>query len=214
MIESDPTHLLIKHVFANTPAAKKVRVGDHVIGAGGERFQSAHQNGYGMAVFGAVGPIRDFADALERAQTKEGGGKLKLTLLRGKDELDVTLDVGTQYGAFGPNYPTDCKKSEKILGQLLEYLAAQQQDDGSWGSPPYDIFVPLAMLGSGKQKYRAAVEKCARFHANTTSRKDESWLINWRYMAAAIVLSEYYLATHEKWVLPELEEIRAFLMSS
>lgn len=214
LIESDPTHLLIKHVFADTPAAKRVHVGDHVIGAGGKRFETPHRNGYGMEVFGADGPIHDFADALEHSQTKEGGGKLKLRLLRGKAELDVTLDVGTKYGAFGPNYPSDCKKSEKILGELLEYLAAQQRDDGSWGSPPYDLFAPLAMLGSGKQKYRAAIEKCARFHATTTSRKDESGLINWRYMAAAIVLSEYYLATREKWVLPELEQIRDFLMSS
>ena len=33
-------------------------------------------------------------------------------------------------------------------------------------------------------------------------------------MAAAIVLSEYYLATKEAWVLPELQEARDFLVSS
>ena len=51
-------------------------------------------------------------------------------------------------------------------------------------------------------------------HARTTSADDDSWLINWRYMSAAIVMSEYYLATGEEWVLKELEEVYAFLVSS
>jgi hypothetical protein len=39
-------------------------------------------------------------------------------------------------------------------------------------------------------------------------------LINWRYMTAAIVLSEYHAATREAWIVKELEETRDFLMSS
>lgn len=214
LIEESPTHLVVEHVFERSPAARSVRVGDHVVGAGGQRFATPHRNGYGMSVFGAHGPIADFAAALELAQTKERGGKLALTLLRAKKTIDVVLDVGTTYGAFGANYPSDCPKSERIRKELLAYLVEQQQDDGSWGSPPYDVFAALALLGSGDAKYAAAVEKNARFHARTTSAKDDSDLINWRYMAAAIVLSEYYLATHEAWVLRELEQIRDFLMSS
>ena len=33
-----------------------------------------------------------------------------------------------------------------------------------------------------------------------------SSLINWRYMAAAIVMSEYYLATGDEYVLPAIRE--------
>jgi Family of unknown function (DUF6288) len=212
--DDEPTHLVIEHVFEGSPADNRVRVGDHVIGASGNRFEIPHRNGYGMDVFGAEGPIRDFADALELAQTKQGAGKLKLTLLRGTDELEVVLPVGTKYGSFGPNYPSDCPKSKRILDELLEYLITQQGDNGSWGQEPYDTFAPLALLASGNSKYRGAIEKNVRFHANTTAARDESGLINWRYMAAGIVLSEYYLATREKWVLAELEQVRDFLMSS
>lgn len=214
LIESDPTHLKIEHVFAGTPGDKIVQVGDHVIGAAGARFETPHRNGYGMDVFGADGPIREFADALERCQSDAGDGRLKLLLRRGEEEREVTLVVGKKYGAFAPNYPLECKKSERIRKELLADLVAQQQDDGSWGSPPYDLFAPLALLGSGDAKYQPAIRKNVRFHAETTHAEDDSSLINWRYMAAGIVLAEYYLATREKWVLAELKEVRDFLMSS
>lgn len=214
LIEESPTHLVVEHVFERSPAARAVRVGDHVVGAGGQRFATPHRNGYGMSVFGAHGPIADFAAALELAQTKQRGGKLALTLLRATKSIDVEIDVGTKYGAFSPTYPSDCAKSERIRKELLAYLVEQQHADGSWGSPPYDVFAALALLGSGDAKYAAAVEKNARFHARTTSAKDDSDLINWRYMAGAIVLSEYHLATRKAWVLPELEQIRDFLMTS
>jgi hypothetical protein len=214
LIEESPTHLVVRHVFERSPAAGHVRVGDHVIGAAGVRFATPHRNGYGMEVFGAAGPIEEFAAALELAQTKQRGGKLALTLLRAKKTIEVVLDVGTAYGAFSPTYPSDCAKSERIRKELLAYLVEQQHDDGSWGSPPHDVFAALALLGGGDPKHRAAVTKAARFHARTTAARDDGDLINWRYMAAAIVLSEYYLATHERWVLPELEQIRDFLLSS
>jgi len=212
--EEAPRHLLVKHVFADTPAARKVRVGDWITGAGGRPFATDHQNGYGMDKFGPEGPIREFAAALEASQGKEGKGRLALSLLRDDKAIDVELKIGGKYGTYSATFPEDCKKTDLVLSELCEYLVDHQRDDGSWGSPPHDTFAPLALLASGERKYLGAVEKNARMHARTTSAEDESWLINWRYMAAAIVLSEYHLATGEKWVIDELEEIYAFLHSS
>ncbi|QDU84678.1 hypothetical protein Pla163_17900 [Planctomycetes bacterium Pla163] len=220
LVEDAPCDLVVRYVFEGSPAAGKVRVGDHIVGAGGARFETPHRNGYGMDVFGPNGPLLDFAVALEEAQTKAGKGVLELVVERvSKDgdepkERNVDLRVGTRYGAFGPSFPDECKKSDRIVGELLDQLVEQQREDGSWGLEPRDVFAPLALLASGERKYRPAVEKCARFHARTTSAEDEGGLINWRYMGAAIVLAEYYLATGEKWVLPELEEIRDFLVGS
>jgi hypothetical protein len=218
LLEEAPKQLLVKHVFDGTPAARKVRVGDRIVGAGGERFATEHQNGYGMDKFGPQGPILEFAKELEACQGKEGKGKLELTLLREGnskgEELEVELKIGRKYGTFSSTYPKDCEKTELILEELCEYLVEEQREDGSWGSPPHDTFAPLALLASGKRKYLPAVEKNVRMHARTTSAEDDSWLINWRYMAAAIVISEYYLATGEKWLIGELEEIYAFLISS
>lgn len=224
LVPEAPTHLVVRHVFARTPAAGHVEVGDHIVGAGGSLFTEPHRNGYGMDVFGAHGPVADLAVALEAAQTEARGFELELAVLRAGDvgEEDssedperVVLKLPRTWGAFAPNYPQECGKSEKTLAFLLDWLVEHQRDDGSWGLEPRNLFAPLALMSSTDDAHRAAVERCARFHARSTHATDDSdGLVNWRYMAAAIVLSEYYLSTREEWVLPELREVRDFLMWS
>ncbi len=214
IVESAPTHLVVRHVFATSPAQGRVRIGDHIVGAGGRRFETPHRNGYGMAVFGPSGPLLDFANALEACQSEAGEGRLALDLLRDEKSVEVSLEIGQRYGAFAPTFPTDCKKSDRILGELLAFLLAAQRKDGSFGDPVHDLFAPLALLASGQTEHLAAVERNVRLHARTTSAQDKDSLINWRYMTAAIVMSEYQLATGESWVLPELEQVRDFLISS
>jgi len=213
LIAEAPRQLLVKHVFEGTPAAKKVRVGDRIAGAGGRPFTTEHRNGYGMELFGPHGPILEFAQALEQSQGAQGQGRLALNLLRDDQEVEVELEVGRRYGTYAEGFPADCRKSERVLAELCDYLVAHQGEDGSWGSTPQDTFAPLALLATGERKYLPSVEKNARMHGRTTQVVDEGDLPNWRYTAAAIVLSEYYLATGEKWVRPELEEIYAFLIA-
>lgn len=207
--------LLVRHVFEGSPAHKKVEVGDWITGVNETPFPTWHINGYGMDKFGPEGPILEFAEALEGCQSKKAKGKLPVTLLRGEEELNVTLKVGSKYGQYSETFPADCDKSEEILEELYDYLIEHQQDNGSWGREPNSTFAPLALLASGERKYMSAVEKCARFHArNTTREGSPGGLVNWRYMAAGIVLSEYYLATKEKWVIEELQEVYDFLLTT
>ncbi|MFN0128855.1 MAG: DUF6288 domain-containing protein, partial [Verrucomicrobiales bacterium] len=56
-------------------------------------------------------------------------------------------------------------------------------------------------------------ERNVKYHCGVTKAKD-LWLINWSYMSAAIVLGEYYLATGEKWVLPELQKVHDLMAKS
>lgn len=214
LVAEAPKHLLVKHVFEGSPAHGKIRVGDVILGAGGRRFETPHRNGYGMEVFGAHGPIAHFARALERAQGRQAGGKLEVELRRGRKQGEATLDVGTRYGRFAESWPADCRKSRLILAELCQHLLDLQKKDGSWGHVVPNTFAPLALLATGDARYRDAVRRAARFHARTTSARDKSSLINWRYMAAAIVLSEYYLATRAGWVKRELKEVRDFLLWS
>ncbi len=214
LVEDAPRALVVRYVFPESPAHGAVQVGDHIVGAGGAPFMEPHQNGYGMEVFGARGPVGEFAAALEAAQTKAGKGRLELRLERGEERLERTLKVGKDYGAFAKGYPEGCDKSERVLAELRAYLVAEQREDGSWGNPVQDLFAALALLSSGDRKHLAAVERNARYHARTTKAVDQSSLINWRYMTAAIVLSEYALVTKAKWVEPELQEVYDFLVSS
>lgn len=214
LVAAEPKTLLIQHVFAKTPAHGRIEKGDVVLGAGGRPFENAHQNGYGMQVFGARGPIEEFAAALEQSQTAAGKGRLALTVRRAGVVREVELEIGQEYGAFAATYPSDCAKTDRILAELYQYLLDHQGEGGSFGDPVHDTFAPLALLASGDERHLRAVERNARWHARTTQAKDHDSLINWRYMAAAIVLAEYHLATKAPWVVPELQEVHDFLARS
>ncbi len=206
-----PEHLLVRYVFVDRPAHRKVRAGDWILGAGDKRFDTPHKNGYGMGRFGPEGPILDFAVALEKAQSAKGKGRLGLRIERDGERREVSLNLGRAVDPFSKEYPVDCKRSARIVEELLAFLVDEQGPDGSFGNAVNNLYAPLALLASGNRQHLKAVERNARFHARTTHSEDSSSLINWRYMSAAIVLSEYYLRTKERWVHAELEEVHAFL---
>lgn len=213
LIADQPKALLIKYVFPKSPASGHVERGDLIVGADGQLFREEHRDGYGERVFGADGPISELAKALEECQSGGGHGKLALTLRRGSKTHEVVLDVGQKYGTYAATYPGTCAKSDKVLAELLEYIVVYQTKEGSFGDPVHNTFAPLALLASGDAKYLPAVERNVRYHCRDTYPNDKRYsaLINWTYMSAAIVLSEYHLATGEKWVLPELQEVHDHL---
>ncbi|MBL9134064.1 MAG: hypothetical protein JNG86_22820 [Verrucomicrobiaceae bacterium] len=216
LVAAAPKALVVRHVFPGTPASGHIQVDDRIIGAGGQLFQNPHRNGYGMEVFGAHGPVAELAEALEACQAASGSGQLRLTVRNGKKVRQVELDIGKKYGGYAPTYPADCPKSEKILNELLDYLLSQQTAEGSFGNPVHNTFAPLALLASGDPRHLPAVERCARHLSQAIQVSDEDrkyGLMNWTYMGSAIVLSEYYLATKKRWILPELRKIHALLMA-
>lgn len=210
LVDEEPKALLVEYVFPRSPADGRVEVGDWIVGAAGQGFRGSHRNGYGEEVFGAEGPIAEFADALEACQGAKRDGKLALTLRRGGALEEVKLGVGRDYGSFSATFPSACAKTDKILSELLPYLAEQQASDGSFGDPVQNTFAPLALLASGESKYLPALERNARHHVAVV-RTEDLGLPNWSYASAAIVLSEYHLATGKKWVLPELQHVHDLL---
>jgi hypothetical protein len=213
LVADEPKALLVKYVFPTSPADGLVRVGDRIVGAGGEMFEEEHRNGYGEKVFGADGPISELATVLEECQGGDRKGKLALTLRRGKEIVEVELDVGQKYGTYSATYPGTCAKSAMILTELLDHLVEHQANNGSFGDPVHNTFAPLALLASGEAKYLPAVERNVRYHCGVTRTKDLS-LINWSYASAALVLGEYHLATKEEWMLPQLQKIHDLLARS
>ncbi|MCM8531058.1 MAG: DUF6288 domain-containing protein, partial [Lentisphaeraceae bacterium] len=188
---------------------------DFIIAAGRTTFKTPHIDGYGMDKFGADGPIYDFALALEEAQGWAGKGNLVLQLLRNGDKSYVKLNVGTSYGQFSKTFPENCKKSEKITDELCKYIAKNQSPNGSFGSPIENLYAPLALMASGSSKYVKHVKRNVYYQASITkSSNDTSSLVNWKYMTAGIVLSEYFLKTKDKKVLKELQEIYDFIYST
>ena len=216
LIADDPKVLLIQYVFPKSPVSEVIQIGDRITGVNGQPFVNAHRNGYGPKVFGGDGPIMEFGNALEASQSPTGKGRLPVTLRRGNETKEVILNVGMKYGTYAATYPTDCPKSKLILSELLAYLEKNQQKDGSFGSVPENTFAPLALLASDEARHLPAVERCVRYLATQTPGTDLKAmdLTNWKYLGAAIVLSEYYLKTHQAWVLQDLQRIHGFLAAS
>ena len=210
ILEERPAEFEIAYVFPDTPASGVLEVGDRIVGANDKRFLTPHTFGYGVGKFGYQGPMMDFASALEESQTT---GSLELLIIRNDDLQIVELDVGTRYGAYAETYPTDCTKTDRILDDILPYLAKRQKKDGTWHNRPHlNTFAALAMLGSGKERYMPYARKAARAFAEQTNDViDYRGLDCWKYGLYGIYLAEYYLATKEEWVLDELREINRWL---
>lgn len=213
LTEATPRVLLVGCVLRGSVAEGVVQIGDRIVGAGGQRFEEPHRNGYGADVFGPHGPVADFAAALDRALASDARD-LTLRLARADEELDVTLSLASCHRAYSETFPLPCDAQTAVRAQLEAHLLAAQREDGSWGSPVEDTFAPLALLASKSEAARAAVERNARWHARTTSERDTRALVNWYYTAAAIVLSEYQLSTGAEWVHAELQEIAKFMHDS
>lgn len=214
LVADDPKALVVRYVFPKTPASGKIKVNDRIVGVNGKGFKNAHQNGYGMDVFGAVGPISELAGALEKSLGEEAGGKLTLMVKRGGEVLEVELNLGTKLGSYSDTFPKNCEKSERIYKFLCKYLVEQQRDNGSFGNPVHNVFSSLALLASGERKYLPNVKRCLQSMLQAVPASGEprpTGLPNWNYMGCAIVLSEYYLITKDKWALPELRKLQAVI---
>lgn len=210
-----PTEFEIAYVFPETPAHGTLKKGDRILGANGKRFTEAHKFGYGPKFFGYEGPIMEFGNALEAAQGPLKG-KLTLEVKREGKVAQITLDLPTKYGAFSKNYPYDCPKTELILKESYAYLLKKQGENGLWSRrPDANAFAALALIGSGQKEFLPAVDKAMRAFAKSTDDKiDYGGLDCWKYTLYGTALGEYYLITREKWILPELEEIKSWLLKA
>ena len=220
LTEKYPQYLVIAYVFKATPADGKLEVDDLIIGANGKPFTVAHKNGYGMDRFGGEGPLMAFGDALGESQTAGGrwNGKLELDVKRGDKKLKVTMNIGTKYGQYADTYPYQCTKTDLILKELYPYIAGRQNANGSFpGGDHVGTIAALALQAGDDPRYMANAKRFAQYIAKSTDAdcaNEFEGLTVWKYTFAGIYLAEYYLATGERWVLPELEEVRDWLIGS
>lgn len=211
-----PTTIVITHILPDTPAHGQLKVGDKIIGVNGRPFKTPHKFGYGMQKFGYEGPLMDFGNALEESQGTKLNGKFTLDILRGSTKKTVELKLSTKWGQFSKTFPYRCKKTDIILNDLYEYLLKTQKRDGSWhGRPHYNMFASLALLASGKKEHLPAVKRATQFMARSTNDQiDYRGYDCWKQGLYGVALGEYYLATKERWVLKELDEINRWLVKA
>jgi len=188
--------ILVTDVQAGSPAEGALEVGDVILGIGDTRFDSDARKCFGRAI--------------DEAEKEENRGILKLlrwrpvegaATRRGKVQVvEIPLRV---MGTYSDTAPYDCPKTKRMLDDALQVLVAR--DDWS-------IFgiKALALLATGEEKYIKLVRDF--LHEAKWARPDfrmsveSGGLVVWGAGYRNLVLTEYYLATGDKYVLPAIRE--------
>jgi hypothetical protein len=186
---TDARQVLVTAVAPGSPAAGVLEVGDVILGVGGEPFTRD--------------PRRVLGDAITAAEGREGKGRLELLLWRESKRESVSMRLPV-LGDYADGAPWDCPKSERILQQACEHIAAHMKGDID------GMMNALALLATGERKYRKAVEQLAHEvgdpSVELTLEGRTSGLYSWEWGYRNLFLCEYQLATGDRRVMPAIVE--------
>jgi len=188
--------ILITKVEPGSPGDGILEVGDVILGVNGEYFKSDARVCLGLAINEAV--------------TRENKGVLKIIRWRpvkgsparkGKEKaVELKLKI---MGAYSDTAPYHCPKSEKIREDALEALV-KRDDWGKFG------LKALAFLATGEEKYvklvRDFIHEAKWAKPDIKISVESGGLVSWGVGYHNLVLTEYYLATGDKYVLPAIRE--------
>lgn len=177
--------IYITQVAPQSPAAKVLKKGDIILGVEGEKFTSDARVA--------------FAKTIQKAETSDG--QFKLIRWREGKTSAVTIPL-TQYPAFSATAPYDCPKSARILKEGCDILVKR-----GLGQPDIDSNInALALLSTGDAAYLPAVKAHAQ-KIVTRPLNPEMGMSCWYFGYANLFLTEYYLATKDVTVLPEIQNM-------
>jgi len=185
---SKARQIRITAVAEDSPAEDVLEVGDVILGVGDEEFSSD--------------PRVAFGNALTFAESKAGGGDLKLLRWRDGDTEEVTIELEV-LGDYSRTAPYDCEKSEKIFEAGCEFLAERMSRSDYRDNPISRSLNALALLASGDRDYRDLLEREAEWAANYSVDQFSTW----HYGYVLTFLAEYAMATGDDSVMPGIRRI-------
>ena len=175
--------ILVTAVDAGSPADGVLAAGDVILGIGETPF--------------GADPRKALGRAITEAETEAAKGVLKLLRWRGGTREVVSLRLKVM-GTFSATAPYDCAKSRRIEDDALRYLATRKQ----WSRFSLEA---LAFLASGKPEYVRLVRE--HLHGAKWAGPDAVCGVHaWTAGYHNLVLTEYYLATSDEYVLPAIRE--------
>jgi len=187
----DARQFRVTKVEAGSPAEGKMKVGDVVIGASGRNFDSDAR--------------KLLAAAIEKAE--ETNGNLSLQIWREGKTYNQSLKLKVM-GAYNPKDPFNCAYTNAVIDHMAAHAGKENKS----------IFMPtlsaLGMLATGKEELMPRV----RAHAHELcidpkTKKPITFEVSsagkrvWHTSYRLIFLSEYYLATGDKTVLPAIRTL-------
>ena len=195
--KSYPDKLVIDLVEKGSPSDGKLQIGDEILAVDGK------------PITGNVFEL--FAQCIDRAESKQGGGKLKLKIKRPAAEgaedtpaKDLAVELQLKMlGSYSPTAPINCPKTDAIITQTADHLVK----NGNVGILKSGL---LGLLATGEKKYIDHVGKVLRASKfaspdSGVSLKSTGYVC-WYFAYQALILTEYYLLTGDKYVLPAIKQ--------
>ena len=172
--------ILVTHVGTNSPASGVMEVNDVILGVNGKPFDDDARKTLGKEI--------------TEAEKTENRGVLKLVRFRAGKTENVQLKLRVM-GSYSATAPYDCPKSKLILAEACKALENEKMEQGLWGAVD-----GLALMASGNPAYLPKVQAFAR--AMATQELTEKGGGAWGCGYKNVFLSEYYLLTGDKEVMP------------
>ncbi len=185
---TDARQILVTSVAKGSPADGILEVGDVILGIDGKPFDQDVRRALGRAI--------------GEAEKETNKGVLKLIRWRDGKQQGVSIQLAV-LGSYSETSPFDCPKSQKILDAGCRYVAAHMKGgiDGKVNA--------LALLASGKEEYQGLVRDYAR-ELGPPNLKLKLFggqgMVAWHWGYTNLLLTEYYLATGDDYVLPAIRE--------
>ena len=178
--------ILVTHVGTNSPASGVMEVNDVILGVGDKPFGDDARKSFGKA--------------LTEAESK---GVLKLIRFRAGKTENVQLKIRVM-GSYSATAPYNCPKSKLILAEACKALEKEPLRDDLWGAVS-----GLALMATGKPELLPKVQAYARKSAPQSLKLELRrglGMVVWEWGYKGLFLSEYYLLTGDKEVLPAIRE--------
>ena len=216
-------HLVVDAVEKGSPSDGKLMKGDVILAVDGKPI--------------SLDAYNQFTEAVDKAESKEGRGELKLTVKRTGDlpagstatvdtkkkgkkqletpaapdeslkvkELDVVLNLKV-LGKCSVSAPISCPKTDILITQTADYLVkSKNYGTLNWGM--------LGLLATGEKKYIKVVRDYLHAANWAQPPKNPEELVGvttgstaWHWGYQALLLTEYYLLTGDKFVLPAINK--------
>lgn len=187
LVTTDARQILITKVDPGSPAADTIQAGDVILGVGGKSF--------------SFDPRTEFGKAITTAEA--GEGKLALTRWRDGQSEEVVIKLNV-LGSYGSTAPFGCDKSQRLLDQGCNALAARMaQSDYTAMDPIPRSLNALALLASGNPEYLPVLKREAQWASRYSAKRMQTWY----YGYCMLFLSEYVLATGDDSVMPGLTRL-------
>jgi hypothetical protein len=179
--EVNKNSIVVKDVIKGGPAEGKLKAGDVITGLNNGKFKD---------------PSKEISAAIDIAEGTKAKGKLSLKLKNG-ESADLQLKV---LGDYAPNAPFSCPKTDKIITATAEQFLKSPNGRLRMGL--------LGLLATGEKKYIDAATKLikeGKWMELTGERLENKHYCTWDWSYTLIMLSEYYLLTKDKAVLPPIK---------